>query len=86
MADVEFQERVQARRIARMEMIDKYPEEIRKLVHEYGWTVVHALIDCGVEKPNQIQHIVETILDEFSPTRGSFSAQGIRTEVDGRGR
>jgi len=80
------QERVQARRIARMEAIDRYPKEIRELVHEYGWNVVHALVDCGVKKPNQMRHIVETVLDEFSPTRGSFSAQGIRTEVAGRGR
>jgi hypothetical protein len=84
--DVAFQEKVQAKRIARMEMIDKFPVEIRELVHEYGWSIVHALIDVGVKKPSHIRHVVERVLDEFSPTRGTYSKQGIRTEVDAAGR
>ena len=39
-------------------------------------------MDVGVEKPKHIRHVVETVLNEFSPTRGSFSAQGIRTLHD----
>lgn len=55
--------------------------EMRAVVHEYGYSVVHMLTGFGINKPRQIKHVVETILDEFSPTRGSFSKQGIRTEV-----
>lgn len=76
--DPEFLAEVQERRIARMEMIDRYPAEIRALVHEYGWAVVNALIDVGVKKPKQIRHVVEVVLNEFSPTRGTGSAQGTR--------
>jgi hypothetical protein len=50
-------------------------------VHEYGFNVVNALIDVKVTKPKHIRHVVELILNEFSPTRGSYSKQGLRTEV-----
>jgi len=74
----EEDELAQERRIARMEMIDRYPEEMRKLVHEYGWALVNQFINCGIDKPRQIRHLVETTLDEFSPTRGTHSFQGLR--------
>lgn len=64
-----------------MDRVDEYSPEIRALIHEYGLNVVQALLDAGVAKPRRIKHIVETILDEFSPTRGSYSRQGVRTEV-----
>ena len=64
-----------------MAMIDGLDREMRALVHEYGWTVVKTSMDLGVRKPAQIRHLVETILNEFSPTRGSYSRQGKRTEV-----
>jgi hypothetical protein len=65
-----------------MAQIDRMSPELRELVHEYGYTVVRAFLDCGVEKPKQIRHLVENVLNEFSPTRGSFAAQGIRTMHD----
>ncbi len=65
----------------RMGIIDNLPREVRDMVNEYGWAVVHACIDSGVEKPRNIRHLVETILDEFSPTRCSYSAQGRSTRV-----
>lgn len=73
---------VQAKRAARMQSIDSMPADLRALVHEYGLNVVRTLMDLGVRKPSQIRHVVETILDEFSPTRGAYSKQGIRTEAD----
>lgn len=76
-SDDEF---VVRKRAARMTAVDKLPVEIRALVHDYGLPAVRALMDVGVTKPNQIKHVVETILDEFSPTRGSFSIQGIRNK------
>jgi hypothetical protein len=64
------------RRKRRMAAIDDLPQEVRSLVHEYGLNVVHSFICCGVEKPRHIKHLVETVLDELSPTRGSSSFQG----------
>jgi hypothetical protein len=77
---IEHQEFVDRKRAARMRRVDAMPAELRELVHEYGLPVVRACLDLGVRKPNQIRHLVETILDEFLPTRGSYSKQGLRTE------
>jgi hypothetical protein len=73
---------IDEKRRKRMERVDEFDPHIRALIHEYGLTVVQALWDAGVQNPRRIRHIVETVLDEFSPTRGSFSRQGIRTEVE----
>ncbi len=62
-----------------MEKIDALPADVRNLVNEYGFHVVNTLMQHGVTKARSMRHIVETVLDEFSPTRGSFSKQGIRT-------
>lgn len=78
LTDDEFQAVVQSRRIARMAAIDAMSPEHRELVRDYGYNVVRACMDCGVPKARQIRHIVETVLDEFSPTRGTGSAQGVR--------
>lgn len=75
----DFQRAVERRRRARMEMIDNYPPKIRVLVHEYGLAAVKAIYDLGVKKDNQIRNIIETVLDEFSPTRMSYSSQGEST-------
>lgn len=69
---------VDAKRANRMAKIDALPPELRELVHEYNFDVVRAIMDCGVMKPARIRHIVETVLDAFSPTRGSSSNQGPR--------
>lgn len=50
-----------ARAISRMEKIDKMPEGIRALVHEYGLGVVQAFLDIGVTKPKQIAHLIGTV-------------------------
>lgn len=70
------EERIAEKRKSRMELIDSLPEPIRLCVHDYGLHVVKALVDVGVENPRHIRHVVETVLDEFSPTRGSHSYQG----------
>lgn len=72
---------VDRKRRLRMAAIDKLAPDLRALVHEYGYSVVDAFLTVGVRKPGQIQHLVETVLNEFSPTRGSYSQQGKRTEV-----
>lgn len=77
-ANLSFQENVDRRRVNRMAAIDALSPEQRALVHEYGFNVVKALMDLGVRKPSAIRHVVETVLDEFSPTRGTGSSQGTR--------
>lgn len=79
----EFQALVDAKRRARLTRIDAMAPAMRELVNEYGLTIVDCLMGLGVKKPNQIKHVVETILDEFSTTRGSFSKQGVRVEPGG---
>lgn len=75
-----FQKTIEEKRIARMERVDAMPPELRELVHEYGLHCVDAFMQLGVTQPRHIRHLVETVLNEFSPSRGSFSAQGIRTQ------
>ncbi len=69
---------IDRKRKARMNLVDNFSAPIRALIHDYGLCVVKAFLDCGVTKPKQIRHLVETVLNEFSPTRGSNSAQGPR--------
>lgn len=71
---------VQRARI-RMDTIDKMPAELRACVHEYGFRIVADLAQLGISEPRHIRHIVETVLDEFSPTRCSSSAQGPSTRI-----
>lgn len=80
--NMDFPEIVNIKRANRMAEFDAYDPELRALVHEYGLTVVKTIHDLGIRKPRQIRHVVETVLNEFSPTRGSYSKQGIRTEQD----
>lgn len=77
-----FDQMVMRKRVARMDAVDGLPVELRSLVHEYGYSVVRAFMDIGVRKPKHIRHLVETVLNEFSPTRGSYSIQGLRNNVD----
>lgn len=77
----EHQRFVDGKRTARMARVDALSPELRALVHEYGYNIVDNFIRLGVPKPKHIRHLVEMVLDEFSPTRGAYSRQGIRTEV-----
>ncbi|WP_156967784.1 hypothetical protein [Methylosinus sp. PW1] len=70
----------QQHRIVRMRKVDSATPEMRALYNEYGTALVGQFIACGVTKPRQIRHLIEATLDEFSPTRGSFAKQGIRTQ------
>ena len=72
---------IDAKRAKRMEMVDTYPPEVRELIHNYGLNVVKAFLDQRVTKPRAIRHLVETVLNEFSPTRATYSAQGPRTAL-----
>lgn len=76
---VKTPQKADERRKARMDRIDAMPPEMRALVYKYGSHIVNSFVSHGVKKPASIRHLVEVVLDEFSPTRGSFSSQGIRT-------
>lgn len=78
-SDPEF---VARKRRQRMDQIDNLPPETRRLVHDYGYYVVKSFIDLGVTKPKHIAHLVGVVLDEFSPTRASYSNQGISTNLN----
>lgn len=73
------QRMIDIKRTARMRRIDDMEPELRSLVNEYGFRVVDTCMQLGVIKPKHIRHMVETVLDEFSPTRGSHSSQGADT-------
>ncbi|PCI04625.1 MAG: hypothetical protein COB78_10050 [Hyphomicrobiales bacterium] len=75
-----FAEMVTIKRKKRMEKVDQFDPKTRALIHEYGLSVVQSFVDVGIKNPKHIKHLVETVLNEFSPTRGSFSIQGIRNE------
>lgn len=79
--EAEHEEFVAKKRVQRMRQIDNLSPALRVLVHDYGWNCVRAFLDCGVERPNRIRHLVETVLNEFSPTRGAYSNQGIRNRL-----
>lgn len=49
------------RRRARMAYVDALPTEVRHLVHEHGLEIIKAFLDCGVRKPNQINHLIATV-------------------------
>lgn len=75
----DFQRAVERRRKKRMAKVDAMSPELRALVHEYGFHIVNQFMMNGVTSHRIIRHLVEIVLDEFSPTRGSFSVQGIRS-------
>lgn len=77
----EFLRKVQEKRIARMKKVDQFDPETRTLIHHYGLHIVNSFVQVGVSNPKHIKHLVECVLDEFSPTRGSYSKQGLRTEL-----
>lgn len=45
------------------EMTDAMPAGLRACVHEFGFPIVHAFIECGVSDPRQIRHLVGTCWD-----------------------
>jgi hypothetical protein len=78
----ERDQRVQVNRAARMEIVDEYDPATRALVHAYGLSIVRSFHENGVTKAKRIKHLVECVLDEFSPTRGSYSQQGVRVAIE----
>lgn len=78
---VDFQRMLDRKRANRFREIDSLSPALRELVHEYGWNIVKSFLTLGVREPRHIRHLVETVLDDFSPTRGAFSIQGVRNNI-----
>ena len=81
MSPDQFQARVQQKRQIRMKIYDDQCPEVRALINEYGFSLVHAFAQCGVVKSNHVRHLIERVLDEMSPTRGGGSIQGPASHV-----
>lgn len=77
-----YADKIEQRRAARMRAFDSWPPELRDLVNEYGFKIIDTMLQHKVTKPKAIRHIVETILDECVPTRGSRSAQGTQSRLE----
>lgn len=71
-----FEEAVERRRQSRMAVVDGYPAELCELVHEYGLNVVQAFVQHKIGTPRIMRHLIDTVLSELSPVRGSSSHQG----------
>lgn len=80
-SEAEHNARVQQKRQIRMKIYDDQHPEVRKLINEYGFSLVHAFALCGVTKHNHVRHLIEKVLDEMSPTRGGGSVQGPNSYV-----
>jgi hypothetical protein len=52
------------RRATRMARVDAMPPEIRACVHEYGLTIVDAMMDLKIKKAKHIRHLVDVIQRE----------------------
>jgi len=65
------------RRCVRMDKIDALEPTLRSLVHDYGFHLVNSFCQKNILEPRIIRHLIETTLDELSPTRGSSSVQGV---------
>ena len=74
-------EKAQRKRIARMQLIDRMCPDTRKLVHEFGFHLVHSFQEAGVTTPNKIRHLIMETLREMRPELGTYTRQGPRVEV-----
>ena len=74
----------QSKRRKRMERIDAMPPDIRACVHEYGLTVVDALMNVGVTKARQIHHVVAVIRE--GSYQGAGDGKNIRLAHEARER
>ena len=60
----ELNRKAHERRIKRMAEIDALNPDVREVVHEHGWTIVHAFLNCGVASARQMQHLIRVIRED----------------------
>ncbi|WP_424137966.1 hypothetical protein [Roseomonas chloroacetimidivorans] len=44
-----------------IELVDRLPAEWRCLVHEFGYSVVRAFYQAGIQKPATVRHLIRTV-------------------------
>ena len=44
-----------------LDKTDALPKALRDCVHEFGYSVVHTFVQCGVTHPNTIRHLIHTV-------------------------
>jgi hypothetical protein len=50
-----------ARAKKRMSDIDALAPDIREIVHEEGWSVVHAFLNLGIRQARHIRHLIAAV-------------------------
>ncbi len=73
--NTDFKDRV----AARMNRVDAMNPDVRKVVHDYGLTIVDAFLQLGITEARHMRHLITTIVRE---TRGDPS-QGINGRSNG---
>lgn len=62
-----------------MARVDRMPQSIRALAHEYGWLAVSECISAGITKPRVIEHLITVIRDRDGsiPVCKRLTAEGV---------
>ena len=55
-------DRYQVKRVNRMNEIDRLPADIRALVHEFNWTMIHPFLKAGIRDARQIRHLIRCVV------------------------
>lgn len=50
-----------ARSLKQFESVDGMGPSLKACVHEFGYTIVHAMLEAGVTKPNVIRNLVREV-------------------------
>lgn len=53
----------------RMARVDKFPPDVREVIHEFGLEVVQEFWNHNVRKPNAIRHLVEVVQGKYADGR-----------------
>lgn len=56
-------DRFQVKRVNRMNEIDNLSPDIRALVHEFNWTMIHAFLQAGIRDARKIRHLISRVIE-----------------------
>jgi hypothetical protein len=54
-------DRLPARTLRGLSETDAMSPDLRQCVHEFGYAIVHAMMECGVSNPGQIRQLVHEV-------------------------
>lgn len=66
--------KISEKALRHLAQVDAMPAELRACVHEFGYTVVSACLDAGVDRPNRIRQLVHMIWEGARHERQSTGA------------